>query len=164
MTSDLPPENPSSEAPTNAPSPTPLTVKLPPISLQSLRTEGNPLASYPPNVLARPENKEALNLWYGVLLGSVRSDPFDLSARQLALLLTISIQRGPHTVRGLSEHMNVSKPAICRALDTLSKYQLTERMVDKQDRRNVFIRPTEAGYRYLSQFSENILRALDAAH
>lgn len=113
-----------------------------------------------PNVLARPENKEALHLWYSVLLGSVRDDPFDLSARQLALLLTVSIQRGPHTVRGLSEHMNVSKPAICRALDTLSKHQLTERVVDKDDRRNVFIRPTEAGYKYLSRFSENIIASI----
>jgi len=107
-----------------------------------------------------PGTTEALSLWHKVTLQTVRNDEFDLSARQLALLLTVALEPGPHTVRGLAEHMNVSKPAICRALDTLSKYKLTERVVDKSDRRNVFIQPTDEGYNYLASFGQNIFSNL----
>ena len=105
-------------------------------------------------------NKEALQLWYKVTLFNVRKESFDLSARQMALLLTVYLEPGPHTVRGLSEHLNVSKPAICRALDTLSKYDLTQRMVDENDRRNVFIAPTDMGYEFLGGYSDDIMNFL----
>ncbi len=105
-------------------------------------------------------NKEALALWYKVTLHHVRKDAFDLSARQMALLLTVYTQGDGHTVRGLSEQLNVSKPAICRALDTLTKYNLIERKVDETDRRNVFIVPTDSGYDFLGGFSDDIMAFL----
>ena len=46
----------------------------------------------------------------------VRRDGADLSARQLGVFLTCYLQDGPHTVRGLAADLNVSKPAITRAL------------------------------------------------
>ncbi len=108
----------------------------------------------------QPGNKEALALWHKVILHNVRKDSFDLSARQMALLMTVYTVMGPHTVRGLSEYLNVSKPAICRALDTLSKYELVERKVDEKDRRNVHIIPTERGFEFLGNFSEDIMQFL----
>jgi len=46
----------------------------------------------------------------------VRRDGPDLSARQLGVFLTVYLTDGPHTVRGLAAELNVSKPAITRAL------------------------------------------------
>lgn len=105
-------------------------------------------------------NKEALALWYKVTLDHVKKDPFDLTARQMALLLTVYTKEAPHTVRGLAEGLNISKPAICRALDTLTKHKLIERKVDEDDRRNVNIVPTKEGYGFLGRFSENIMEVL----
>ncbi len=50
----------------------------------------------------------------------VRRDGPDLSARQLGVFLTCYLQDGAHTVRGLAADLNVSKPAITRALDRLA--------------------------------------------
>lgn len=113
------------------------------------------------HTIENPGNKEALALWYKVTLESVRdAASYDLSVRQMALLLTVYTAPGPHTVRGLSTHLQISKPAICRALDTLSKYQLVERQVDENDRRNIFIVPTESGYHFLGRFSDNVMNVL----
>ncbi len=64
---------------------------------------------------------QALALWQNVVLETVRRDGPDLSSRQLAILLTVYLTPPPHTVRGLALSLNVSKPAITRALDTLGE-------------------------------------------
>lgn len=101
-------------------------------------------------------------LWYKVMVEGVREHSFDLSARQMALILRVYLQDGPHTVRGLSENLDVSKPAICRAIDSLEKQHLIARSKDEDDKRNVFIIPTATGYSFLSAFSESILNNLMA--
>ncbi|HWT07603.1 MAG TPA: MarR family transcriptional regulator, partial [Roseomonas sp.] len=68
------------------------------------------------------------------IVALVRSDGPDLSARQLAVLLTVYLGEGPHTVRGLAADLNVSKPAITRALDRLGELDLARRKVDPADR------------------------------
>src|SRR3712207_2235437 len=65
----------------------------------------------------------------------VRRDGPDLSARQLGVFLTVYLTDGPHTVRGLAAELNVSKPAITRALDRLGELDLARRKVDPMDRR-----------------------------
>ena len=62
---------------------------------------------------------QALNIWRRAIVASVRADAPDLSARQMALLLTVYLTPRPHTVRGLATLMNVSKPAITRAVNSL---------------------------------------------
>jgi DNA-binding MarR family transcriptional regulator len=114
----------------------------------------------PTQLIEQPGNREALLLWHHVLLDGIRHSSYDLSARQMGLLLSIYLEPGPHTVRGLAGHMNVSKPAICRALDALSKEELIERRKDEADRRNVFIEPTQKGFTFLAGFSESILNRL----
>jgi DNA-binding MarR family transcriptional regulator len=69
----------------------------------------------------------------------------DLSARQLAILLTIYLQPPPHTVRGLAAKLKVTKPVITRALDSMGKLELVSRRRDEADRRNVVIQRTVAG-------------------
>ena len=81
----------------------------------------------------------------------VRRDGPDLSARQLGVFLTVYLTDGPHTVRGLAAELNVSKPAITRALDRLGELSLVRRKVDPMDRRSVLVQPTEAGEVFLAE-------------
>lgn len=79
----------------------------------------------------------------------VRRDGPDLSARQLGVFLTCYLQDGPHTVRGLAAELNVSKPAITRALDRLGELDLARRKVDPLDRRSVLVQRTMKGAAFL---------------
>lgn len=99
---------------------------------------------------------QALALWQDVTLESVRRAEHDLSTRQMAILLTVYLAPPPHTVRGLAERLNVSKPAITRALDTLGRHDLLKRRRDEQDRRNVLVQRTVQGSVFLSDFGDLI--------
>ena len=79
----------------------------------------------------------------------VRRDGVDLSARQLAVLLTCYLKEGAHTVRGLAADLNVSKPAITRALDRLGELDFARRKVDPLDRRSVLVQRTLKGAAFL---------------
>jgi DNA-binding MarR family transcriptional regulator len=79
----------------------------------------------------------------------VRRDGPDLSARQLGVFLTCYLQEGAHTVRGLAAELNVSKPAITRALDRLGELDLARRKVDPSDRRSVLVQRTLKGAAFL---------------
>ena len=83
------------------------------------------------------------------IVALVRSDGPDLSARQLAVLLTVYLGDGPHTVRGLAADLQVSKPAITRALDRLGELDLARRKVDPADRRSVLVQRTAKGAAFL---------------
>lgn len=106
--------------------------------------------------VAREQN-EALDLWRRVTVTTVRSDAPDLTARQLAVLMTVRLQPAPHTVRGLASTLNVGKPAITRALDTLSRLGFVQRRRDPKDGRNVFVERTDKGDEFLNQLSQTIL-------
>lgn len=79
----------------------------------------------------------------------VRRDGADLSARQLGVFLTCYLNDGAHTVRGLAGELNVSKPAITRALDRLGELDLARRKVDPMDRRSVLVQRTVKGTAFL---------------
>jgi DNA-binding MarR family transcriptional regulator len=102
---------------------------------------------------------QALDLWRGAIVESVRRDAPDLSARQMALLLTVYLIQTDHTVRGLAITLNVSKPAVTRALDRLSEYGLVRRKVDEADRRSVLIQRTVKGSVFLREFGDIIVEA-----
>jgi DNA-binding MarR family transcriptional regulator len=102
---------------------------------------------------------QALELWRHALTAAVRREAPDLSSRQIALLLTIYLTPAPHTVRGLSSALHISKPAVTRALDRLGELDLTRRTVDPSDRRNVLIERTAAGQAYLDGFADLVRQA-----
>ncbi len=83
------------------------------------------------------------------IVALVRRDGPDLSARQLGVFLTCYLQEGAHTVRGLAADLNVSKPAITRALDRLGELDLARRKVDPMDRRSVLVQRTLKGSAFL---------------
>ena len=90
----------------------------------------------------------------------VRRDGPDLSARQLGVFLTCYLETEAQTVRGLAGKLGVSKPAITRALDRLSEFDLVRRKTDPLDRRSVLVQRTATGMAFLLEM-RTILR--DAA-
>lgn len=103
--------------------------------------------------------RQALALWRRVVTASVQADTPDLTARQQAILMTVSLTRGPHTVRGLASHLNIAKPAVTRALDTLAGLALVRRVRDEQDLRSIFIERTEGGLVFLRALAAQIIAA-----
>lgn len=102
--------------------------------------------------------RSALNLWRAVTVETVRDDAPDLTARQTAVLMTVYLRPGPHTVRGLAAVLNVAKPAITRALDTLCTLDYVRRERDTEDRRNVHVVRTLKGAAYLEELAGRIGR------
>jgi DNA-binding MarR family transcriptional regulator len=102
---------------------------------------------------------QALDIWRRAIVNSVRADAPDLSARQMALLLSVYLTPPPHTVRGLADLLNVSKPAITRAVNRLSELGLVKRKTDEDDRRSVLIQRTVKGSVFLREFGELIVGA-----
>lgn len=103
--------------------------------------------------------REGLELWRRAVTASVRSDAPDLTARQQAILMTIALMPGPHTVRGLAEQLNIAKPAVTRALDALERLDFIKRVRDEADLRNIFLERRPAGMTYLRQFASLVLAA-----
>lgn len=97
---------------------------------------------------------QALAIWRAATVESVRRDTPDLSARQMAVLLTVYLSDAPPTVRGLAEELKVSKPAITRALDRLGEFGLVKRKPDEADRRSVLIQRTVQGSVFLREFGD----------
>ncbi|WP_439527972.1 MarR family transcriptional regulator [Pannonibacter sp.] len=100
---------------------------------------------------------QALKLWHDVNLSLVRDGDQDLSARQITILLTVYLEPPPHTVRGLAARLDVTKPAITRALDTLGGMRLLSRKRDEADKRNVIITRTVEGALYLDRLGDLVV-------
>ena len=62
----------------------------------------------------------------------VKDDEPDLSVRQISILLTIYLEAPPHTVRDLARKLDVSKPVITRALDSMGKMELVTQAARRQ--------------------------------
>ena len=91
--------------------------------------------------------------WRDVMADTVRLDQPDLSMRQWTILLTVYLTPGPHTVRKLSEELEVPKPAISRALDALSIHGYVRRARDPNDRRIVLVQKTPEGSLFIDRFA-----------
>lgn len=106
-------------------------------------------------------NLDPLDIWRRAMVDNVRRDAPDLSARQMAALLTVYMTEPPHTVRGLAAGLGVSKPAITRALDRLGEFGLARRKTDPRDRRSVVVQRTVKGSVYLAELADIIANAQD---
>lgn len=109
----------------------------------------------------RFSSAQSLQLWHDVALAQVKDDEPDLSVRQICILLTIYLEAPPHTVRDLAAKLNVSKPVITRALDSMGKLGLVTRRRDDDDKRNVLIQRTVKGALYLERLSDLISAKAD---
>lgn len=95
-----------------------------------------------------------LKTWHQVALTLVRDDQPDLSLRQTAILLTVYLEPPPHTVRALAAKLNVTKPVITRALDSMGKLDLLTRRRDEKDKRNVVVVRTLKGALYVERLAD----------
>lgn len=100
---------------------------------------------------------QALGLWHQVSLEQVKAHGTDLTMRQMAILLHIYLVPPPHTVRGLAAALDVTKPVITRALDTMGEMGIVDRVRDISDRRNVIIKRTLAGALFLEKFGDLVI-------
>lgn len=96
---------------------------------------------------------DQLDLWMDRLVRYIRSGSPDLTNRQLALVLLVCGTDGPHTVRGTAKVMEVTKPVVTCALNTLCNLGLLRRERDTTDRRSVFICPTSGGNAFLKELA-----------
>jgi DNA-binding MarR family transcriptional regulator len=94
----------------------------------------------------------ALASWMHTLVDYVRSGEPDLTNRQMALLMLVYLETGPHTVRGLARALNVSKPVVTRALNRLGTLGYLRRQRDDSDKRNIFVTRTSEGADFLAEF------------
>jgi DNA-binding MarR family transcriptional regulator len=107
-------------------------------------------------ILVRAE--QALRLWQNVSLAIVHDARPDLTNRQLTILLTVYLEPPPHTVRGLAARLQVTKPVISRALDSMGEKKLVKRRRDETDRRNVIVQRTVEGSLFLEALADLIIK------
>ncbi len=100
---------------------------------------------------------QALTLLKTLTLEQVRGAMPDLTTRQTAILLTIYLEPPPHTVRGLAAKLDVTKPVVTRALDTMGALDLVSRHRDEKDRRNVLVKRTVAGALYVERLGDLVI-------
>ncbi|MEM5516525.1 MarR family transcriptional regulator [Henriciella sp. AS95] len=103
--------------------------------------------------------RKALDLWRRAVASYVRTSDGDLTVRQQAIFMTIALQPGPHTVRGLAADLNLAKPAVTRALDALEKLGFVRRQKDENDLRSVFLERTVDGMNWLREYAGLIVAA-----
>jgi len=104
----------------------------------------------------------SITLLRQVTVSLVRRDGPDLSARQLATLLTCYLEPQGQTVRGLAKELNVSRGAISRALDRLSEFDLIRRKPDPSDGRSVLVEVQPNGNRLVRDVRDIMRRVTKA--
>ena len=70
------------------------------------------------------------------IVALVRREGADLSARQIGVFLICHLEDEAQTVRGLAAKLNISRTAVCRALNRLCEFDLVRRKTDPLDRRS----------------------------
>ncbi len=100
---------------------------------------------------------KALAFWHQVVSRSLKNMQCDLSARQTGIMLTVYLMPPPHSIKSLAEELQISKPAVCRAIDALEQMKFVKRVRDAKDKRNVLIQRTVKGSVYLSDLAEIIM-------
>ena len=106
------------------------------------------------------DNFTGLELWRQTVFEIVRQtgNDEDLSSRQMAILLNIYLKDPPHTVRALAADLNISKPAVSRAIDKLSVLGFLLRQIDEKDRRSVNLSRTIKGAQYVMKLGDTIAK------
>jgi DNA-binding MarR family transcriptional regulator len=80
--------------------------------------------------MASESIEQTVDVLRQVVVSLVRRDGPDLSARQLGVFLTCYLENEAQTASALAAKLNIPKPAITRALDRLSEFDLVRRKID----------------------------------
>ncbi len=100
---------------------------------------------------AAEHNEQLLGLLRHSITELVRREGPDLTARQLGTFLICYLESEAQTVRGLAAKLNISKPAVTRALDRLVEFDLVRRKDDPLDRRSILVQRTQTGLGFLRE-------------
>ncbi len=100
---------------------------------------------------ASESNEQLLGMLRHSITELVRREGPDLTARQLATFLICYLESEAQTVRGLAAKLNISKPAVTRALDRLVEFDLVRRKDDPLDRRSILVQRTQTGLGFLRE-------------
>ncbi|MBR9825969.1 MAG: MarR family transcriptional regulator [Alphaproteobacteria bacterium] len=103
------------------------------------------------------QTMRSLEMLHRVSTDTVKSADVDLTSRQFAVLLAIFMRPGPHAVRELAKHLDLPKPAVTRALDTLERMGFIRRKRDRADKRDVSVHRTVKGAVFLYDYGENVV-------
>lgn len=101
-------------------------------------------------------HEEALAHWREALVSWVKGGNPDLTNRQMALLLCVSLDPSQQTASGLAARLGVTKPVVSRTLDKLCRLKYVRRVSGKRDRRYVFVTATDTGREFLDDFARGI--------
>src|ERR1700733_5622487 len=85
------------------------------------------------------------------------------SPRQIGVFLMCYLEDEAQTVRGLAAKLNISRPAICRALNRLTEFNLVRRKTDPLDRRSVLVQRTTIGAGFLRDLKRILADAANEA-
>lgn len=80
----------------------------------------------------------------------IKLDYFDLSRAEFTLMTVLSGLEMRHysaTTKDISEYLQITKPAVSQMLNALEEKGYIYREINKDDRRIVFIKLTEAGHK-----------------
>jgi DNA-binding MarR family transcriptional regulator len=77
---------------------------------------------------------------------------YDFNIRNFACLLAVYSRADLYTVRELAEFLEMSKPSVTRALDSLEKNEFIARIQDPEDRRSILIDRTDIGEGFVEIF------------
>ncbi len=113
--------------------------------------------------LSSTKAMKVLQFQHGVHTACLQHLPYDLSSRQMSILLSVYLSATPQSVRDLSEQLSISKPAICRALDMLERAKLLKRSRAKDDKRSVLLQRTVKGSVFLTEYAELVLKVSKSA-
>ena len=113
--------------------------------------------------MATESIEQSVDVLRQTIVALVRRDGPDLTARQLGVFLTCYLEGDAQTVRGLAAKLKVSKPAITRALDRLSEFDLVRRKKDPLDRRSVLVQRTTTGTAFLRDLKKILADAGEEA-
>ena len=105
-----------------------------------------------------------LSILRQAVVGLVKRDGPDLSARQLTIFLVCYAEDEAQTVRGLAKQLNISKAAVSRGLDRLMEFDLIRRKGDPLDRRSILVQRTPTGHSLLRELRGIMKNASDKAH
>lgn len=93
---------------------------------------------------AADSEEPMLNMLRQSTVGMVRRRDPDLSAPQLAAFLICCLDNAEQTVSGLAAKLNVGRPAVSKARDRLTEFNLVRRKQDPFDRRSTLVQRTQA--------------------
>lgn len=83
-----------------------------------------------------------------------RSEHPFLTPRQVAILFILCHDDALHTVRGVAQKLDVTKPIVTRAITAFEEIGFARRAPNPDDGRDVFLVPTDAAFAFVQMLTD----------